>query len=156
MNKRRIALIVVPLILLAVGLGIWHYRTRSTLNKEEVGRLHDLRDELCNGISRLYPLYPPTSRDPFPAYSPDGRYYVEVHRLWPWERSRRVIEMYEAESGDQVGRYVSSERSLFVYCWAEDSTGVFARDHTLGTGSIFIIFNRPSTDRPVTKLLVSE
>ena len=86
---------------------------------------------------------------------------IELRFAW-WgsqdrhDRTIKVIEMYEAESGDQVGRYVSSERSLFVYCWAEDSTGVFARDHTLGTGSIFIIFNRPSTDRPVIKLLVSE
>jgi len=153
MNKRRNALIVVPLILLAAAVGIWQFRTRATLKATEVGPFLQVREDLCIGDSQIFPS---AARDPFPAYSPDGQYYVEVRRLWPWERRTRLIEMYEADSGDQVGRYVSSERSLLVFCWDEDSTGIFVADHSPGTGSLFIMFHRPVIIRPVVKLLVPE
>lgn len=151
--KKRTALSLALVAFLIAGLGIWHRHTRTTLEVEQVGRLLDVRNELCNGISQLYP---PTLSDRFPVYSPDGRYYVEVRKLWPWEPRKRIIEMYEADSGNKVGRYVSSERWLFVFCWAEDSTGIFVNDHSPGSGSLFIILQRPPTDHPVVKLQVPE
>ncbi|MDX1616108.1 MAG: hypothetical protein R3300_17485 [Candidatus Promineifilaceae bacterium] len=153
MNKRRIALVVVPLLLLTACLGVWHYRTRSTLKAEEVGRFLDVRDGLCENDSSIYPS---TERHPFPVYSPDGKYYVEIQRLWTWERRRRLIEMFEAKSGDQVGRYVSSKKSILVLCWAEDSTGIFVADHSPGSGSILIGLSTAPIFGPVIKLLVPE
>jgi len=153
MNKRRLALIVGPLLLIAAGLGIWQFHTRATLNRGEVGRFLDVHEGLCHGDSSIYPS---TERHPFPAYSPDGRHYVEIHRLWPWEKYRRLIEMYEANRGDQVGRYVSSEKSILVLCWAKDSTGIFVADHSPGSGSIFIGLSTAPTYGPVIKLFVTE
>lgn len=151
--KKRTALIILSALFITVFLGTWYYHTRTTLKADQVGRFRvvEAYEELCKGKSQLYP---PTSTEALPAYSPDGRYYVEVHRLWPWERSRRAIKMYEAESGDQVGRYVSSERSIFLFCWAQDSTGVFAADYVPPSGSIFIGLGSPGRMGPVLKLLV--
>jgi len=151
--KQKKLLLVILMFSIAGLLAFWYQHTRTTLRGEEIGRLPDARDELCNGNPQLSP---PTSRDPFPAFSPNGRYYVEVQRLWPWESNWRLIEMYEADSGHEVGRYVSSEKSLIVYCWAEDSTGIFVADFIPGSGSLFIGFGTRHIIRPVHKLLVPE
>jgi len=153
--KQKKLLLVILMFSIAGLLAFWYHYTRTTLRGEEIGdlRIIEAYEELCTVDTELYP---PTARDLFPAYSPDGRHYVEVQRLWPWERSRRVIEMYAADSGSRVGRYVSSERSLWVFCWAEDSTGIFVADYIPGSGSIVIGLGSPSTIRPVHKLLVPE
>jgi len=153
--KHKKLLLVILVLSVAGLLAFWYQHTRTTLRGEEIGdlRIVEAYDQLCNGDPQLYPL---TIHDPFPAYSADGRFYVDVQRLWPWERSRRVIEMYAADNGRRVGRYVSSERSLFVFCWAEDSTGIYVADYIPGSGSIFIGLSTPSTIRPIHKLLVLE
>lgn len=152
----RKKLLILTLTFSIAGLLAFLYlHTRTTLSAEEIGRLgvNEAYDELCADELELNSL---SGHDPFPAYSPDGRYYVEVHRLWPWEPGRRVIEMYAADSGASVGRYGSSEKTLLVLCWAQDSSGIFVADYTPASGSIFIGLGSPGRMGPVLKLFVPE
>ena len=130
------------------------YQHRSTLPTQDMGDVRNPEEVLCKGENRLWP--PPSLDTSFPAYSPDGHHYAVLKELWPWEARLRVLEIMKSNTDLHVGRYVSSQRALRVYCWAEDSSGIFVADSDPGNPSIFILFNEPSGRGPIKKLLVPE
>lgn len=73
----------------------------------------------------LLQIWPPSVHgQPIPAYSPDGRYYVEVteHSRGD-EIVRQELRLFEAGSNRLLGSY--SYFRLRVPCWAKDSSGVY-------------------------------
>ena len=130
------------------------YRSRSTLASRLVGDVSNPQKALCRGQDRLWP--PTSLEDAFPAYSPNGEYYAVVKELWPWESRHRLLEIRGAKMNLLIGRYVSSRRALRVYCWAQDSSGIFVADLDPGSSSVFLLFNKPSERGPIKILLVPE
>ena len=48
----------------------------------------------------------------------------------------------------------SDYSDFVIYCWAEDSSGIYVADYEPGSGSIFVIGGKSSKTSPVKKLLV--
>jgi len=155
--RRRVILslrVVIPTLLIFTVVALvvlWRYRTLSTLEVIEVGSLRSPTEEVCKAQSQLWP----SAQYPFRAWSPNGEFYVEVSKVWFWDPDPRVLELYSASTGRHTGSYVSSDRSILVFCWAEDSSGIYVSDYSPSSGSIFIIPpGRPSRVGPVKKLLI--
>ena len=146
-----VALILVLGALCLLGAGVliffWGLIPISTFSAVNMPELRGKMREICTEPDQLWP---PTSLDwLFPAFSPDGRYYVEVSdaRL----RSAKVLRMFQADNGELVGSY--SHRSLIIYCWAEDSSGIYVSNRNPGEQSMLIPFSIGGGVGPVKKLI---
>ena len=153
-RSRKNILVVLAILVTFVGvLYAWNsYTPQSTLQIEVEPELSGRTKDLCGG---QYQVYPPTvynwREKPFPLYSSDQRYYAEV--VDSKFRRRKGVILYDADTNLELGRYLSSYPSLKVYCWAEDSSGIYVADYkpVYGYGGIFT--PSPKTG-PVKKLLV--
>lgn len=149
-KKKKVFLGSVILLLLGIGALVffWGFISSSSLKWITRPELKGQMREICG---EPHQLYPPTSLDwPFPAFSPDGRYYVGVGdaRL----RRAKELKIFWADTSQLIGKY--SYFSLIVYCWAEDSTGIYVSDRDPGDSSLFIPFSRGGRIGPVKKLFV--
>lgn len=119
----------------------------SSLPVEELPELDGQMAKICNPQQ----LSPPLSLDfPFPVLSPNSQFYADLAYL---EGSRKVAELrlYDAENDQLLGSY--SYKELYVYCWADDSSGVYVADSIPGTPD-FPIPGKPSWKGVVKKVLV--
>ena len=118
--------------------------------------MDNLLDKLCDG-RQLYPPYPTSPKGPwiwpFPAFSPDGKYYVDISRNNK-SMNRKWIKMYKADTKKEIGRYFSKYKSLIISCWAKDSSGIYIKDYEPSVGIIDIGWS--SKTGPVKKLLVPQ
>lgn len=119
----------------------------SSLHSVTMPELRDQMKEICGEPHQLLPVT--TLEWPFPAFSPDRRYYVDIDDA----RFRRaeVLKLYGAATNQLVGTY--SYFRLKVYCWAPDSSGIYVADYVPGSGTDFL-FSTPGRTGPVKKLLV--
>jgi len=125
------------------------YIPSSTLDSQIVTDIKKPTEELCKGEHQLHP---PTSwKWPFPASSPDGEYYIDISDAKLGKITK--LTLFDSNTQREVGKYFSSYPSLKVYCWAEDSSGIYVADYkpVYGYGGIFT--PSPKTG-PVKKLLV--
>lgn len=134
-HHQMLAIAALVLLAAAGAFAVWRYKTLSTLDSVEVMGFRGATEELCQGERQLWP----SPQYPFRSWSPDGDYYVEVSKVWFWEANPRVLNMYSVTDGTPVGRYVSSDRSILILCWARDSSGIYVADYWPSGGSIFII-----------------
>ncbi len=77
------------------------------------------------------PLWPMTMEMPFrqfPAFSPDRKYYIDLSNVY--YRDAEEVRLYEANTGHFLGSY--SYLELYIYCWAQDSSGVYLTDSAPG------------------------
>ena len=153
-NKYKFLLILGAISIVIIwGLVIKQYLQRSTLKWEIIPRMDNLLDKLCDG-RQLYPPYPTSPKGPwiwpFPAYSPDGQFYVNVSN--GNKMTTKWIKMYSTNAKKEIGKYYSKYKSLFVMCWTKDSSGIYVRDHEPSVG--FIDIGWASKTGPVKKLLV--
>ncbi|OGY16157.1 MAG: hypothetical protein A2785_01040 [Candidatus Chisholmbacteria bacterium RIFCSPHIGHO2_01_FULL_49_18] len=125
------------------------YTPRSTLQWEEKqGKNPPLR-ELCQEPEQIFP---PTSRQwPFPAFSPDGKYYIDVADFKLGKK--KILGVFKTDTQKEVGRYYSAYSSLFIFCWAKDSSGIYVADRDPG-GTGFGIFSPPGKIGPTRKVIV--
>ena len=126
-----------------------NYTPRSTLQWEERAKGSPSLREYCQDSEQIYP---PTSwKSQLPVFSPDGKYYIDVADFKLGRK--KILKVFKADTQKEVGRYYSSYPSLKIYCWAEDSSGIYVADYErAGTG--FGIFQRSSKIGPLKKLLV--
>jgi len=125
------------------------YTPPSTLQWEERAEGSPSLREFCKEVEQIYP---PTSRKwPFPALSPDGKYYIDVTEAKLGHS--KVLKLYRADTNQELGRYYSERSNILIYCWLQDSTGVYLADYDPGSGS-FDIGGAPTKISPVKKLLV--
>ena len=147
--KKRIPIGIIFLIILAVGiLGwqyYWGYIPLSSLRQEATGVHKSKILEVC---ASKYAQYPGPDR-PFPMFSPNGRYYVDVANAK--FRRAEVLRLYQTDTSGLLGTY--SHFRLAIYCWAPDSSGIYVADYVPGSGTDFL-FSTPGRTGPVKKLLV--
>jgi hypothetical protein len=128
------------------------YVPLSTLPVEKKLEIEGGIMSVCNGRS----LLPPSLEGPdwpFPATSPNGQYYADVGKSS--YRNATELRLYEVESNRLLGSY--SFKMLYIYCWAEDSSGVYLQDWDRRGGGL--LFSFPALDRapyysPVKKVMV--
>lgn len=148
MNRKLgcIGLIVVCITLYLIIQSLNGRIPLSTLPVKEIPAL-DLQ-QTC-GDSAL--LWPPTGENPnprFPAYSPNGKWYIIVGSAY--YRSARELRLYDAKSNRMLGNY--SYFRLIIYCWAKDSSGIYLVDSIPGSGGLDI-FSTPGWESPPKKIL---
>ena len=104
-------------------------------------------EEICGEPHQLYP--PTTLEWPLPAFSPDGKYYVDItdSRF----RRAKILKLYRVDTNQPLGTY--SYFKIRIFCWAPDSSGVYVEDYVPGSGTDFL-FSTPGRTGPVKKLLV--
>ena len=157
-DKKYSFLLVVIFIfnIILLGLATKLFLERSTLKWVIIPGVLRAYIELCDG-RQLYPPYPTSSKGPwiwpFPAFSPDGKYYVDISRNNK-SMNRKWIKMYKADTKKEIGRYFSKYKSLIISCWAKDSSGIYIKDYEPSVGIIDIGWS--SKTGPVKKLLVPQ
>lgn len=85
---------------------------------------------VCASEPNTSPLWPPTVDNPkpeFPVYSPDGEWYITLHHMA--YRKAEELRFYASESDWLLGSY--SFHNLYIYCWAEDSSGIYLADEMM-------------------------
>ena len=102
--------------------------------------------EICGKQYTTYPGF----EWPFPFYSPNGEYYVNI--VNSGFRNAEVLKLYRTDKKQPMGNY--SYFKLTIYCWAKDSSGIYIADYDPGDSSLFIPFNRGGKTSPIKKLLV--
>ena len=150
MNKRT-RLGSIFLILLAVGiLGFQYWRGHISISsfKTELPELtkQEVVFEICENEYALYP----GPGQPFPFFSPDGHYYIDIDdsRF----RKAEVLKLYRADTNELLGTY--SYFRLAIYCWTDDSSGIYVSDYVPGSSGFFSFFDKAGRTGPVKKLLV--
>lgn len=107
----------------------------STLPVRKVPELEPrLMGDVCGEPRQLFPVT--TAEWPFPVKSPDGRYYFDLDDVG--YRNAKELRLFESATDRLVGTY--SYRSMIVYCWAEDSNGIFVADHIPGDPLLSLMF----------------
>ena len=152
-NRTWTKKIFLGLTLLIIGIGIFivflNYTSRSSLQWVIVPNIQIHVKELCNDQRQLYPRSLNTWA--FPAFSPDKQYYVDIADAKLGRT--KVLKLFSADTRKEIGRYYGIYSSLFIHCWAEDSSGIYIADYEPGIGG-FDIGGTPSKTGPVKKLLV--
>lgn len=83
-------------------------------------------DTLCRELP--FPL-------PYPYSSLDGKYYVD--KIRSRYRNAEVLRLFEAKTNRFLGSY--SYHEVLVYCWANDSSGIYLADYVdTGGAGLFI------------------
>ena len=151
-DKKYSFLLVVIFIfnIILLGLATKLFLERSTLKWVIIPETEKTFEDLCDG-RQLYP--PDTWKWPFPAFSPDGKYYVDISRNNK-SMNRKWIKMYKADTKKEIGRYFSKYKSLIISCWAKDSSGIYIKDYEPSVGIIDIGWS--SKFGPLKKLLVPQ
>ena len=104
--------------------------------------------EVLEKCKREHTLYPGPGKL-FPLLSPNNQYYIDlVHASL---RRAEVLKLYRAETNKLIGTH--SYFKLAIYCWAEDSSGIYVADYVPGSGTDFL-FSTSGRTGPVKKLLV--
>jgi len=148
-SKAVIFFLIIGFGLLTFYISWLNYIPSSTLDSQIVTDIKKPTEELCKGEHQLHP---PTSwKWPFPASSPDGEYYIDISDAKLGKIT--TLTLFDSNTQREVGKYFSSYPSLKVYCWAEDSSGIYVADYkpVYGYGGIFT--PSPKTG-PVKKLLI--
>ncbi|OGG08150.1 hypothetical protein A3D05_05430 [Candidatus Gottesmanbacteria bacterium RIFCSPHIGHO2_02_FULL_40_24] len=143
-------LLVLEVLILVIFGGFLFKRNiqKSTLQWVLIPGVDRPLDLFCNGQQ----LYPPNSWDwPFPAFSPDRRFYVNVSN--GNKTKSKWIKMFKANTKKEIGRYYSEYSSLIVLCWAKDNSGIYLLDYDPGFRAMIDI-GLPSKYGEVKKLLV--
>lgn len=94
---------------------LWGYVPLSTL-PVEVHSKNLSMDKICP--ERLSP-------PPLPYHSPDGEYYIDLGESR--YRDARVVNLVKSSNNQVLGTY--SYRSVIVYCWALDNSGIYLADY---------------------------
>lgn len=144
------SIIIILLILFTAGAYHFYsgYVPVSSLKTITMPELKGQMKEICGEPHQLLPI---TSFNwPFPLFSPDGQYYVDITD----SRFRRAekIKLFRTDNGQPLGSY--SYFKLTVYCWAEDSSGIYIANYDPGDSSLFIPFSRGGKTSPIKKLLI--
>lgn len=129
-------------------LYFWGYVSASSLRWVN---MPELRYQMRNVCGEPHQLFPGSILEwPFPAFSPDGRYYVDIGdaRL----RRAQVLKLYQTDTKQLLGTY--SYFKIRIFCWAPDSSGIYAEDYIPGSSTLFIPFSGGGHTGPVKKLLV--
>ncbi|MDX1616110.1 MAG: hypothetical protein R3300_17495 [Candidatus Promineifilaceae bacterium] len=107
----------------------------STLPVQEVPELETrMKGDVCGDPGQLFPVT--TVEWPFPVQSPDGRYYFDLVDVD--YRNAKELRIFESGTERLMGTY--SYRSMIVYCWAEDSSGIYLADHIPGDPLLSLMF----------------
>ena len=132
-----------------IVLFIRNYTPPSSIKWVIVPNVMVASEELCNSKNRLYPST--LHNWALPASSPDGKYYVDIadSRL----TGMKIIKLFRKDDKKEVGRYFSEYSDLKIYCWTEDSSGIYVADYEPSRGFGGIFTPSPKTG-PVKKLLV--
>jgi len=105
--------------------------------------------EVCQDDKQIYP---PTSwKSQLPAFAPDGKYYIDVADFKLGKK--KILGVFKTDTQKEVGRYYSAYSSLFIFCWAKDSSGIYVADRDPG-GTGFGIFSPPGKIGPTRKVIV--
>jgi len=151
MNKHTRLRIIFLILLLVVGiLGFQYWRGHISISSLKTELLELTKQEVVFEIcENEYALYPGPDQ-PFPLFSPDGRYYADIDD----SRFRRaeVLKLYLADTNQIAGMY--SYFRLAIYCWAPDSSGIYVADYVPGSSGFFSFYDTPGRTGPVKKLLV--
>ncbi len=153
-QNKKLLIILFIVFLISLGsvavLYFGGYLLRSSIQWVVVPDIGVAREELCNNQRQIYPRS--LHSWALPTFSPDGMYYADItsDKLG----YKKALMLFKADNNQEIGKYYSRYSSLFIYCWAEDSSGIYISDYEPGSGSIFVIGGKSSKTGPVKKLLV--
>ena len=85
--------------------------------------------EVCGNSTDEWPLGLQNPNRKFPAYSPDGKWYITIGSAA--YRDAEELRLYDAQSNRIAGSY--SFYRLSLACWAEDNGGVYLEDWIPGS-----------------------
>lgn len=118
-----VGVIALCVVLAYVHWLMWGYVPLSTLPVEVYPKNYSV-DQSCPEM-----LLPP----PLPYRSPNDEYYIDL--LESRYRDAWVVTLIKSSNSQVIGTY--SYRSVVVYCWAQDNSGIYLADYV--SGSIFNI-----------------
>ena len=105
-------------------------------------------EEICKARYAVYPV----PDQLFPLFSPNKQYSIDLENAYFGQS--KAIKLFNINTNTYTGTYFSDYSDFVIYCWAEDSSGIYVADYEPGSGSIFVIGGKSSKTSPVKKLLV--
>ncbi|MBI1793481.1 MAG: hypothetical protein HYR70_04750 [Chloroflexi bacterium] len=140
--------VVVACVALFYALAFFSgYMPVSTLPVKELPNFN-LFLEACKGSVQIWPPSGENPNPKFPAYSPDGKWYIVISATT--YRDAEELMLYQMESNRLVGIY--SFEKMDIQCWAKDSSGIY---YTGGaSGGFFDPFNLSQIDATPKKILI--